>query len=301
MNTSISETRDVMAITELLQGQGYAVLRNIADTQTISALASRVAADFDQAAFCQGPFYGTRTKRRSRLLSRYQESWPLVLDKTILDIAQAVLGPQCDYVQLNLTQAIAIDPGEGLQPPHRDRDMWNGGKMAAERGWELLINVMWPMTAFTPENGATRVWAGSHRQDDVLLPEQDADMPSLNPGDALVFLGSTLHGGGRNTTMASRQGILISYTLGWLTPFESNFLAYPPDVARQFPKSLQELLGYRIHRPNLNNVDGLSPAYLLTPEQPRPSAPQDEMNPESMALLHWYQEEFNRSDASIAA
>lgn len=69
----------------------------------------------------------------------------LVLHSGILALAEAALGPWCERIQLNLTQAIELHPGTLSQFPHRDQRMWQGslGKV------EYLLNVMWPLTAFT--------------------------------------------------------------------------------------------------------------------------------------------------------
>jgi hypothetical protein len=40
-------------------------------------------------------------------------------------------------------------------------------------------------------------------------------------------------------------------------------LSYPPQVAKKFPKALQDLIGYRIHRPNLGAYEGQDPAVLF--------------------------------------
>jgi hypothetical protein len=55
----------------------------------------------------------------------------------------------------------------------------------------------------------------------------------------------------------------MSYSLGWLKQCENAFLAYPPQIAKQFPKPLRELVGYRIHRPNLGGYEGQDPAVLF--------------------------------------
>ena len=85
----------------------------------------------------------------------------------------------------------------------------------------------------------------------------------VEPGDALLFLGSTLHGGGRNATALPRRGIIMSYCLGWLKPFELQWLVYPPAIARRFSPELAALVGYAQHRPNLGNVEGQCPSILL--------------------------------------
>src|SRR3546814_13713635 len=62
---------------------------------------------------------------------------------------------------------------------------------------------------------------------------------------------------------APRRGIVISYCLGWLKPFELQWLVYPPQVARLFSPELAALVGYAQHRPNLGNVEGQCPSILL--------------------------------------
>jgi ectoine hydroxylase-related dioxygenase (phytanoyl-CoA dioxygenase family) len=143
--------------------------------------------------------------------------------------------------------------------------MWAGPKGTLE----YLVNVMWPLEPFTLENGGTRIWPGSHVDPDLVdLDEAEAIVPRLSPGDALVFLGSTLHGGGGNTSLAPRRGIIVSYCLGWLKPFELQWLVYPPAIARGFSPELAALVGYAQHRPNLGNVEGQCPSILLRGDLP---------------------------------
>jgi ectoine hydroxylase-related dioxygenase (phytanoyl-CoA dioxygenase family) len=124
--------------------------------------------------------------------------------------------------------------------------------------------VMWPFTPYRTENGATMVWPESNRrQDEIVLPEQEAIAAEMDPGDVLLFLGSTLHAGGVNRTTASRRGMIISYSLGWLKPYELPWLAYPPEIARGFSPRVAALAGYRAHRPNLGTHEGRCPSFLL--------------------------------------
>lgn len=39
--------------------------------------------------------------------------------------------------------------------------------------------------------------------------------------------------------------MIVSYALGWLKPYENQWLAYPPEVARRFSRDLAALVGYR--------------------------------------------------------
>ena len=88
------------------------------------------------------------------------------------------------------------------------------------------------------------------------------------PGAAICFLGSTAHGAGSNLSQEVRRGVLVSYSLGWLKPYENLWLAYPPEVARTFPPELAALAGYAQHRPNLGNYEGQCPSVLLRDDRP---------------------------------
>ena len=107
------------------------------DTRSGGALDSDLTADFDETPFCNGGFYGARTKRFGRLLARSPLARKLVQHPLILGICNKVLEPWCDTIQLNLTQALALHPGAPPQLAHRDQDMWRG----AIGETEYLVNV----------------------------------------------------------------------------------------------------------------------------------------------------------------
>lgn len=243
-----------------LMREGYCLIHNAATLDTIGGLNSDLDLRFARTPFCEGDFYGRRTKRFGSVLKYSPHIADLAMHPLVLAIAKRVLGAYCDRIILNLIQAIEIHPGALAQYPHRDQDMWQGPKKEIE----YLLNVIWPLSPFTAENGATRLWPGSHRIDLESLPSAELSSSiELSPGSALLFLGSTLHGGGENHSTFVRRGAIISYCLGWLRSFENQYLVYPPDVARDFDPELAALIGYAQHRPNLGNVEGQCPSILL--------------------------------------
>ena len=244
----------------MLARDGWCVFGRAVDPELLTGIDRDLSARFEATPMCEGVFYGVRTKRFGSLLTRSAGVESLAMHPLILEIVEQMLLPGCERIALNLTQAIEIHPGALPQLPHRDQDMWQGPKGSIE----YLVNVMWPLTPFARANGGTRLWSGSHFDQDVAaLPEDDSLVPAVAPGDALLFLGSTLHGGGGNASRAPRRGIIISYCLGWLKPFELQWLVYPPQVARRFSPELAALVGYSQHRPNLGNVEGQCPSVLL--------------------------------------
>jgi ectoine hydroxylase-related dioxygenase (phytanoyl-CoA dioxygenase family) len=159
-----------------------------------------------------------------------------------------------------MTQAIRIHPGQKAQAPHRDEEMWP----ADPNGQVWSLNVMWAVSDFTVDNGATRLWPRSHVNRLGRSPDpSQAIQGVMRAGSALIYLGGLTHSGGANQSDGDRTGLVIGYCAGWLRTYEEQFLAYPREVAREFPIELQRLIGYRHHRPNLGNWEGQDPiAYL---------------------------------------
>jgi len=273
------------ARTAQLLEQGYCIIPDAVCAETIWALDADLDPVFEATPFGQGHFYGYRTKRFGSLLKRSRHAEALVMAPTILAMAHSVLGPACDRIQLNVAQAIEIHPGEARQLPHRDHDMWVGIKGEHE----YLLNVMWPLTPFTRENGATQIYSYSHGRKGMV--KEDLGEPihaECGPGDAICFLGSTAHGAGANVTGHVRRGIVIGYSLGWLKPYENLWLAYPPEVARHFSPDLAALAGYQQHRPNLGNYEGRCPSILLADDVPAYIGAIDALRPDQEAVLAEY-------------
>jgi hypothetical protein len=262
-----------------LRREGYCILRGAIGEHEVAGLSADLAERFERTPFCDGDFYGARTKRFGGVLKRSAHAEAFVRHPLILEVVQAVLGPYCDRFQLNLTQALQIHPGQGEQRPHRDQDMWGGPKGETE----YLVNVMWPFSPYRRENGATVVYPYSHNTGGGIeaLPVH----AEMQPGDVLVFLGSTLHGGGANVTDQPRTGMIVSYSLGWLKPYENQWLVYPPGVARGFSPELSRLVGYQQHRPNLGNYEGRCPSILLSGEPDDYLGAVDELLPRQLEAI----------------
>lgn len=267
-----------------LRADGYCIIADAIAPDCVAALNQAFDVRFADTPFCEGGFYGRRTKRFGGVLKHAAEAEIPLRHPLILAIVERMLAPWCDRMNLNLAQAIEIHPQALAQFPHRDQDMWPGPKGEIE----YLVNVMWPLTPFTADNGATLIWPGSHR-DPTAGPGAVAPIAvEMAPGSVLLFLGSTLHGGGANLTAQPRRGLIVSYSLGWLKPFENQWLVYPPAVARRFAPDLAALVGYSQHRPNLGNYEGQCPSVLLRDAVPENLAATDALRPDQQAALEAY-------------
>lgn len=264
-----------------LDRDGYLILDGVLNDYETQTLEGELEPWIGRTPRCEGDFYGWRTTRVGGLLSKAPIVQHLVLNPRILAIAEALMKPACDYVQLNLTQATRVHPGERAQAPHRDEEMWP----ADTGGRHWLLNVMWAVSDFTEENGATCLWPGSQRRELDRGEDPSQSIAAAMPkGSACLFLGSLTHGAGANTSDAPRTGVIVSYCLGWLKTYENQFLAYPKEVVRCFPERLQRLLGYQMHRPNLGGWEGQDPIRWLD-DRGEPQGHVDALTPEIAAQL----------------
>ena len=192
-------------------------------------------------------FYGDRIRQitgvaaQSRIFAEEVLCHPFYTD-----VCDAVLGPNCAKYQLNVAQVMDRGPGAEQQLLHRDEDVW---VHLPRPHAEVQVASVIALVDFTAELGATVVAPGSNRWERGRMPEPDelvcAEMPA---GSAVLYLGSTIHAGGRNTTADRwRRGMHMSFVVGWLRTEENNYLSVPPEIARTLPRRSQELLGYAAH------------------------------------------------------
>jgi ectoine hydroxylase-related dioxygenase (phytanoyl-CoA dioxygenase family) len=275
------------SIVDAIRDEGFCVVQNAIGAPVVDAINQDLDERFERTPFGQGDFYGYRTKRFGALLKRSPYASAFVANPVILEVARALLERHCDRIQLNLAQGLEIHPGEIAQAPHRDGDIWH----AESPHLEFSVNVMWPLEPYTRDNGATRVWPKSNQRPLAPLVDFEAGVAiEMAPGSALLFLGSTVHAAGANRSDGPRRGLLTSYCLGWLKPYENQWLAYPPEVARAFDPELQRLVGYQLHRPNLGNYEGQCPSVVLSPQAEDYLPAVEEMRPDQSQALRAFAE-----------
>jgi hypothetical protein len=192
-------------------------------------------------------FFGERTRHVTAVASKSRTFvTDVLLHPLLLGVSDAILGPSCARYQLNLAHVLDRGPGAEQQYIHRDELVW---VHVPRPHPELQLASVIALVDFTAENGATRVVPGSQRWDwERMHTPDELAVAEMAAGSAVIYLGSTLHGGGPNTTANQwRRGMHLSYVLGWLRTEENHDLATPPEIARTLPRQAQELLGYAAH------------------------------------------------------
>jgi ectoine hydroxylase-related dioxygenase (phytanoyl-CoA dioxygenase family) len=205
-------------------------------------------------------FEGLRTTRIYNLLVHGRLYERIPIHPNVLPIVERVLDPG---LLISSLSSIAIGPDESAQLIHADDQVISMPKPHPP----IICNTMWAITDFTEENGATRLIPGSHLRDDAPNPLEPyetiaAEMPK---GSVLVWVGSLWHGGGANRTGTRRVGIAMNYCAGYIRQQENQQLGIPPQLVKQFPRRLQELVGYSVYNGLIGHIDKQHPAkYVLT-------------------------------------
>lgn len=259
----MSDESKLGSVLSALDRDGYAVVEDLLDAQSLEAARGEVGAALKKTPFGRDDFEGRRTKRVYALFAKVRALDGPATHPLALAVLDRVLG----HYQLNAPAAIEIGPGERAQPLHTDDAIYPLPRPHPE----VVMSVMWPLVDFTEANGATCVVPGSHRLQ--ARPEGDrAISVSLRCGSALFYLGSLWHGGGANLTDRPRTGVVLNYAASWLRPIETHLLTVPPAQAAGLPERVQELLGYNLRPPFMGYVDGVHPRKLLQ-NRPGPQSP----------------------------
>ncbi|MEM7226069.1 MAG: phytanoyl-CoA dioxygenase family protein [Pseudomonadota bacterium] len=228
-----------------LRRDGAVIVENWVSEQLADRVASELRPRFEAVGHCQySDFNGYKTLRINSILAHSRAAADLVEHAQLLEVADEILLENSLSYRLGSLTGIEILPGESAQALHRDDHIYP----LRLPGFELQIGVMWALDDFSAENGGTRVVPGSHHwlEPRSALPEEIVEV-AMPKGSALVYLGSTLHGGGANGTDQPRMGLINTYALGWLRQEENLYTKIPRERAKSFSKRVQELIGYQKH------------------------------------------------------
>jgi len=228
---------------------GAIIIEEVAPPGSIETFNRDLQPEYERVgAGFQNDFNGYRTRRVGGIAEHSKEFQTLFTHPDVLALANGVLGPRCENIRVGSTTAIEILPGEDAQVLHADDTIYPKEYLP----FEVQISVLWALDDFTEENGATRVIPGSHlsgpHPDDAEQTSYPAEMPR---GSMVVYLGSTLHGGGANRSDKPRRALVNTYALGWLRQEENQYLTLPSDAVAQQSDDVRRLLGFQVHGANL--------------------------------------------------
>ena len=248
-------------VTQAVNAEGYAMVTGLLDPARCQALVDEIdrVEKEHEIDFGKNDFEGFQTRRIFNLIQRGPRFRELVVDDTMLQIIESILG--VDFL-LSGTTSMHLGPGETPQLLHADDGMITLPRPHVP----TLVTTLWALTEFRDDNGATRLVPRSHLRPEMPRPGEHhetiaAEMP---PGSALILHGSTWHGGGQNVTPdQERYGLSIQFVAGWCRQQQNLMLGTDPAVVASYPRRLQELIGYSLYQNVMGHVDREHPLTLL--------------------------------------
>jgi ectoine hydroxylase-related dioxygenase (phytanoyl-CoA dioxygenase family) len=260
MLNTFPATASAEEIVASMEVESYAIVHGVLDDERLAALRDELAPYLDVASSGNEALTGFRTKRFGALLAKIPSSRAIATHPLVLSVAERLLGPYCARFQLNYTGIMHLEPGETAQSLHRDSFLYPIQNPCPP----LILSTMWAVSDFTVENGGTCIVPGSHLWPEARKPDPReivaAEMPA---GSVLLYNGAVFHGSGANRSRQPRTGCALQYSLAWLRQEENQYMAVPPELARTFPRPLQELIGYSLATASLGFVDRKDPNEVL--------------------------------------
>lgn len=232
-----------------LNEQGYIIVEGVLSQADVEIYKQEVLGLLGPTG--RHSFEGFKTQRIYSLLQKTLLCNPLVEHPMILGLLDRLL--QANYL---LSQVVAINilPGEERQLVHHDDAFY----LVPRPRPALSVAAIWALDDFNEENGGTFVIPGSHQWPDRTPTEAEKNsalsvvMPA---GSVVFFLGTLWHGGGANTSNASRLGLTAQYCEPWCRTVENCFLSIPQESVKQCSEKVQSMLGYSLHGPFMGYVD----------------------------------------------
>ncbi len=262
---------DVDGHVERLRVDGYTIIEDYMTPAQLAAFRDGMA---PHLGIYRGrnSFEGRATERVYTIVGRGKVFEEITEDTRLLAILDRFLMP---HYLLSANHAICIHPGEAQQNLHYDDSFY---PFPLPRP-SISISTIGAIDAFTPENGGTVMYPGSHlwpterrlalgRSYEAGRPTGEDFIQLTMPAGALcVFQGTLIHGAGANRSDKSRLAYTNHYCEPWARTQENFYLGVPRERVRGMSQTLIGLLGYDLRRPYdiMGQVGGYHPAKVLDP------------------------------------
>ncbi len=220
----------LLAAVDALRHDGFVVLNDVVHPAHLDILHERMIADLDALQARPDAPYNWNVGN----LQQDPPPFPpylfgdVLLNPFVISVTSAVLGRKVKNVMYGGNTAL---PGDQRQPVHADvGHLWPLEVLATPHpAAQLVVNV--PTVDVSPENGATELWPGTHRElgvgvgDDIKISPQALEarraicapiQPTFPRGSVLIRDIRLWHAGMPNRTTAPRPMIAMIHTSEWL-------------------------------------------------------------------------------------
>lgn len=234
----------IQALIESFQREGFVVLEDVIDPSHCDTLCEKMLADVE--AILQRPDIPFNFNR-----GNIQQAPPpfapylfddVLFNPQIIEVTKAILGPG---LKNNFYSGNTALPGEHFQPVHPDvAQLWQGLEHATP-SFGIVVNV--PVVDMGPENGATQLWPGTHKDTHYFHGDGSARVadehlaawrekhppiqPTVKRGSVVLRDIRLWHAGMPNRTQQPRPMIAMIHWCGWFADWDGIEI---PERSRSF-------------------------------------------------------------------
>ena len=239
-------TEDIDQVRADMRKFGYGLVKNALSAEQVETLKEAVkqqaAGEVEAGVAAKDGGPNTPNQRIWTLINKGQEFHDLLEHDLIDEIVPEFLG---EHALIHSYSANIARPGNTPMVLHTDQV----AIQPPMRNLAFGLNIMWYLTDITADNGATRVFPGSHIGD--IAPDDpfsiEGTVPAEGPaGTALVFESRLWHATGPNKqTSGERPVILMFFMRSFIRQQENNFLSIRPEVEATMTDRVRKMLGYQ--------------------------------------------------------
>jgi ectoine hydroxylase-related dioxygenase (phytanoyl-CoA dioxygenase family) len=236
---------------DALMRDGYVIVPNLLTSSEVARIKGEAQTLLGSTG--RNSFEGHATQRVYNVLAKTRGIDRAADHPRVMGLLDKLFLP--NYL-LSQTQIINILPGEAAQLLHYDDAFYGWPRPRPPLGAAIIIAI----DDFLEDNGATVIIPGSHLWGQDVVGSADQTIPAIMPaGSAIIFLGTTWHGGGANRSTSSRLAVTCQYCEPYLRQQENFLLELSEDVLLKLTPELRAMVGYSIHPPFMGMVDGKHP------------------------------------------
>ena len=250
----IAETFDAARYAEEIEGQGYTLVPDtLSEDQIRDATRAMLEVYEHEREVAEG--VETQTEHAlavHHLFAKHRYFEEFYLNDKVNAVIRLVLG---DDMVLTETHARSVLPSSGREARHGfqvhvDREAFSVLPFeGSSHHYPMAINLAWFLVDFTEDNGATVLWPGTHKLNQV--PDPDADYSdrlrtrAIGPaGTCVVWDAALWHAAtGRNTSDHLRHSALGFYHRRWIRGTINVEHVIPPEVLARMSPEMHRLIG----------------------------------------------------------
>ena len=235
----------VSPLGELLDKSGYVIFPNLISREESQRYLAALQ-PFWQEEQRTNPVFARRFPQLivNNLPVRTRVFDPLLEHPEIMSLCREFLG---ESFILGEMRACNVEKCDKVAFVHRD------GHIPTAPGYPLALVTMWALEDFTPSNGATILYPGTHRLGyrptaDLLKNFEPVNF-SVPAGSLLLFDANLWHGPSINSTGASRWSLNSYYARWFMKPTFDMSGRFSREEFRELSPGMKQLLGFTSHPP----------------------------------------------------